>query len=133
MYKFVARPEHNNKHITCRISSDMYLIEDSTILKINFPPKFNASIPFMPNVQVLFGDMLSLSCSTEQSPPLQKIQWFFTKNYTNKSRELAGNSSSFTVREMSDGNEGTYECIVQNRIGKAHRKFIVEVLPKGMV
>lgn len=129
VYKFIARADDNQKHITCRISNDEFLIEDTTILKVNYAPKFVDNILHMARRKIFFGDSLTLACATDQSPPILRIQWAFTQN--NRTRELSANDSTIFIQAANEEHEGIYECIVKNRIGKAQRKFNVEVMPRG--
>lgn len=100
-------------------------------MQVSSAPKFNDEIPFKTNHNITFGEALNISCLTDQSPSAEKIQWFFTKNNSNVTRELSVDEALLNIRAVNDDHEGTYECIVQNKIGKAQRKFNVEVLPRG--
>lgn len=106
-------------------------MEDSIILQVNSPPKFEEDIPYNVNEKILFGDLLNLTCITVQSPPTEKIQWFFKKNIFNETRELSASGTTLTIYETSDDHEGIYECVVWNKIGEAKRSFNVEILPRG--
>lgn len=97
-------------------------------ISINYAPKF-INKRSVENHVVKFGSDINLDCKTTQKPQVIKIQWKFTT--LNDSKILSHNGSELIIHNINENDEGIYECNIQNKVGKNHRNFAVEIEPKG--
>lgn len=99
-------------------------------VNVSYTPKFLKKRS-AENYEMTFGESTTFDCATIQNPQNIKIKWLFAPRHTNTSRHLPHNGSELIIDKLTDDDEGVYECIVSNKIGKSQRKFGLEVNPKG--
>lgn len=99
-------------------------------MNVSYTPKFlkKRSIE---NLVATFGGGINFDCTTIQNPPIIKIKWLFTLKHSNVSRLLPYNGSELIIDKLTDDEEGVYECIVSNKIGRSQRIFRLDINPKG--
>lgn len=95
---------------------------------MSFPPKFVAQHDS--ELKVIHGSEHVLSCETDENPK-GAISWFFTSKESNDKRQIQHFRHHLTLDKMSKGKEGTYECLIENSIGRVKRSFEVLEYPKG--
>ncbi|KAG9262703.1 B-cell receptor CD22-like isoform X1 [Astyanax mexicanus] len=83
---------------------------DAVTLKVLYPPK-NTSVSISPSGEIVEGSSVTLTCSSDGNPPVQKYTWFKDGG---SSPVGSGHSYSFTLDSESSGQ---YYCEAQNEHG----------------
>lgn len=102
---------------------------NSSLIFVEFSPK--SSNNFVEAEQkVEHGSNFTLNCETNANPT-GNVQWFFTSKEPARRKPLENTESLLTIHGMTESKQGTYECIVENRLGRLKRSFEVVDYPKG--
>uniref|UniRef100_A0A3B1K2Y3 Ig-like domain-containing protein n=1 Tax=Astyanax mexicanus TaxID=7994 RepID=A0A3B1K2Y3_ASTMX len=97
-YKCKSSNEHGEKY------------SDAVTLNVLYPPK-NTSVSISPSGEIVEGSSVTLTCSSDGNPPVQKYTWFKDGG---SSPVGSGHSYSFTLDSESSGQ---YYCEAQNEHG----------------
>ncbi|XP_049325946.1 B-cell receptor CD22 [Astyanax mexicanus] len=101
----------NSGEYKCRSSNkhgEKY--SDAVTLNVLYPPK-NTSVSISPSGEIVEGSSVTLTCSSDGNPPVQKYTWFKDGG---SSPVGSGHSYSFTLDSESSGQ---YYCEAQNEHG----------------
>uniref|UniRef100_A0A8C1TTI6 Ig-like domain-containing protein n=1 Tax=Cyprinus carpio TaxID=7962 RepID=A0A8C1TTI6_CYPCA len=74
-----------------------------------YPPK-NVSVSINPSGEIVEGDSVTLSCSSDSNPPAE-ISWF-------KEATIVGSGSIYSVSKISSNHSGEYKCKSRNKHGE---------------
>uniref|UniRef100_A0A8C1MMF3 Ig-like domain-containing protein n=1 Tax=Cyprinus carpio TaxID=7962 RepID=A0A8C1MMF3_CYPCA len=100
------------------------------------PPK-NVSVSISPSGEILEGDSVTLSCSSDSNPPAE-ISWF-------KEGTIVGSGSIYSISKISSNHSGEYKCKSRNKHGEkdsdiamlnvmyAPRNAVVSISPSGEI
>uniref|UniRef100_A0A8C1TS93 Ig-like domain-containing protein n=1 Tax=Cyprinus carpio TaxID=7962 RepID=A0A8C1TS93_CYPCA len=75
------------------------------------PPK-NVSVSISPSGEIVEGDSVTLSCSSDSNPPAE-ISWF-------KEGTFVGSGRNYSISNISSGHSGEYKCKSRNKLGKKY-------------
>ncbi|XP_064159719.1 myelin-associated glycoprotein-like [Anguilla rostrata] len=126
---FTASHLHHGKTINC---SALYTLQQGDIqktseanltLRVLYPPK-NTSVSVSPSGSVLAGSSVTLTCSSNANPAVQKYTWYKV-NGTEMNTVGTGQNLTFTVTESSGSEQ--YYCEAQNEHGKENSTVQLEV------
>uniref|UniRef100_A0A673FU12 B-cell receptor CD22 n=1 Tax=Sinocyclocheilus rhinocerous TaxID=307959 RepID=A0A673FU12_9TELE len=96
-YKCKSRNKHGEKH------------SDAVTLNITYPPK-NTSVSISPSGEIVEGDSVTLSCSSDSNPPAE-ISWF-------KEGTFLGSGRIYNISKISSDYSGEYKCKSRNKHGE---------------
>uniref|UniRef100_A0A8C1TT43 Ig-like domain-containing protein n=1 Tax=Cyprinus carpio TaxID=7962 RepID=A0A8C1TT43_CYPCA len=68
------------------------------------PPK-NVSVSISPSGEIVEGDSVTLSCSSDSNPPAE-ISWF-------KDGTFVGSGRNYSISKISSNHSGEYKCNFQ--------------------
>uniref|UniRef100_A0A8C1E9K7 Ig-like domain-containing protein n=1 Tax=Cyprinus carpio carpio TaxID=630221 RepID=A0A8C1E9K7_CYPCA len=98
-YKCKSRNQHGEKY------------SDAVTLNVMYPPK-NVSVSISPSGEILEGDSVTLSCSSDSNPPAE-ISWF-------KEGTFVGSGRNYSISNISSGHSGEYKCKSRNQHGEKY-------------
>ncbi|XP_064160166.1 B-cell receptor CD22-like isoform X12 [Anguilla rostrata] len=117
---FTASHLHHGQNITCRAlyklqqGDTQKTTEASLTLRVLYPPK-NTSVSGSPSGSVFAGSSVTLTCSSNANPAVQKYTWYKV-NGTEMHTVGTGQNLTFNVTESSGSEQ--YYCEAQNEHGK---------------
>ncbi|XP_073698596.1 B-cell receptor CD22-like [Garra rufa] len=96
-YKCKSINEHGEKY------------SDAVTLNIMYPPK-SVSVSISPSGEIVEGDSVTLSCSSDSNPPAE-ISWF-------KGGTFVGSGRIYSISKISSDHSGEYKCKSINEHGE---------------
>ncbi|XP_026108209.1 hemicentin-1-like isoform X7 [Carassius auratus] len=96
-YKCKASNKHGEKY------------SDAVILNVMYPPK-SVSVSISPSGEIVEGDSVTLSCSSDSNPPAE-ITWF-------KEGRFLGSGRIYRISNISSNHSGEYKCKSSNKHGE---------------
>ncbi|XP_058626176.1 B-cell receptor CD22-like [Onychostoma macrolepis] len=80
-------------------------------LNVTYPPK-SVSVSISPSGEIVEGDSVTLSCSSDSNPPAE-ISWF-------KGRTFVGSGKIYSISKISSDHSGEYKCKSINEHGEKY-------------
>ncbi|XP_052400819.1 B-cell receptor CD22-like [Carassius gibelio] len=102
-YKCKSRNKHGEKY------------SDAVTLNIKYPPK-SVSVSINPSGEIVEGDSVTLSCSSDSNPP-PEISWF-------KGRTFVGSGRIYSISTISSNHSGEYKCKSYNEHGEKYSDIV---------
>uniref|UniRef100_A0A9J8B7X4 Ig-like domain-containing protein n=1 Tax=Cyprinus carpio carpio TaxID=630221 RepID=A0A9J8B7X4_CYPCA len=98
---------------------------DAVTLNVMYPPR-NVSVSISPSVEIVEGDSVTLSCSSDSNPPAD-ISWF-------KGRTFVGSGRIYSISKISSDHSGEYKCKSRNKLGEKYSAVTLNVMypPKSV-
>ncbi|XP_016113735.1 B-cell receptor CD22-like [Sinocyclocheilus grahami] len=84
---------------------------DAVTLNIMYPPK-SVSVSISPSGEIMEGDSVALSCSSDSNPPAE-ISWF-------KGGTIVGSGRIYSISKISSDHSGEYKCKSRNQHGEKY-------------
>ncbi len=78
------------------------------------------------SAEILEGDSVTLSCSSDSNPPALNFSWF-----KENQSSAVGSGQSFIISSFNSSHSGRYYCDAQNKHG-SQRSASVSVSVKGI-
>ncbi|XP_072513038.1 B-cell receptor CD22-like [Salminus brasiliensis] len=103
----VSREDADRYH--CAVE-DLKLHSPEVTLNVRYPPK-SVSVSISPSGEIVEGSSVTLTCSSDGNPPVQKYTWF-------KGTSLVATGETFTMKKISSVNSGGYKCRSSNEHGE---------------
>ncbi|XP_070504622.1 hemicentin-1-like [Chironomus tepperi] len=126
-FSFVAIAKDNNKVIKCQAICSDFTTESSITLNINYAPMFLTNNS---KNAITYGSKVRLDCTTTENPSKRSVKWMFKGTNSTKAVLIDGKNSLFEIQEAFEKDEGSYECEVENELGKVNRNFTISLTPK---
>uniref|UniRef100_A0A672LWS1 Ig-like domain-containing protein n=1 Tax=Sinocyclocheilus grahami TaxID=75366 RepID=A0A672LWS1_SINGR len=86
---------------SCALHGHSY-ISPAAQLSVTYAPK-NLSVSISPSGEIVEGDSVTLSCSSDANPPALNFSWF-------KGRTLVGSGRIYSISNISSDHSGEYKC-----------------------
>ncbi|XP_036413147.1 B-cell receptor CD22-like [Colossoma macropomum] len=101
----------------CR-SSNGYIEKQSEALTLSvlYPPK-SISVSISPSGEIVEGNSVNLTCSSDANPPVQNYTWF-------KRTSLVAKGETYTVNNISSVDSGEYKCRSSNEHGEKYSEAV---------
>ncbi|XP_016367288.1 B-cell receptor CD22-like [Sinocyclocheilus rhinocerous] len=93
---------------SCALHGHTY-ISPAVYLSVMYPPK-NTSVSISPSGEIVEGDSVTLSCSSDSNPPAE-ISWF-------KEGTFLGSGRIYNISKISSDYSGEYKCKSRNKHGE---------------
>ncbi|XP_072513042.1 sialoadhesin-like [Salminus brasiliensis] len=103
----VSREDAGRYH--CAVE-DQELHSPEVTLNVRYPPK-RVSVSISPSGEIVEGSSVTLTCSSDGNPPVQKYTWY-------KGTSLVATGETFTMKKISSLNSGGYKCRSSNEHGE---------------
>ncbi|XP_065110148.1 B-cell receptor CD22-like isoform X2 [Paramisgurnus dabryanus] len=117
--KSVTREDTGN--YSCAVQGHK-LISPHQYLNVVYAPN-KPVISIKPSGEILEGDSVNLTCSSESNPPVQKYSWF----KGNKTSYL-GSGSTYIISKIRSDHSGKYLCRSRNELGPRYSEVTLNVL-----
>uniref|UniRef100_A0A672L0H6 B-cell receptor CD22 n=1 Tax=Sinocyclocheilus grahami TaxID=75366 RepID=A0A672L0H6_SINGR len=95
---------------SCALHGHSY-ISPAVHLSVMYPPK-NISVSISPSGEIVEGDSVTLSCSSDSNPPAE-ISWF-------KGGTIVGSGRIYSISKISSDHSGEYKCKSTNEHGEKY-------------
>ncbi|CDQ98162.1 unnamed protein product [Oncorhynchus mykiss] len=128
---------YKNSKIVQEFSSPSYTFyfktEDSfycAVKGINSPAVYgpkNTSVSVSPSGEIVEGSSVTLTCSSDANPPVDKYTWY---KITYKKMSMRHSGQSYTIHNVSSEDREGYYCEALNIIGREHIPVHINVTCK---
>ncbi|KAL2086237.1 hypothetical protein ACEWY4_017296 [Coilia grayii] len=108
LYYCMAKNQHGSSH-----STDVHL-------DVQYPPK-NMLASVSPSGEILEGNTVSLSCSSDANPPVQSYTWH---KMNESAVPKAAAHQNYSISAVSSEHSGDYYCQAQNKHGNRNSTVI---------
>uniref|UniRef100_A0A671MAI6 B-cell receptor CD22 n=1 Tax=Sinocyclocheilus anshuiensis TaxID=1608454 RepID=A0A671MAI6_9TELE len=95
---------------SCALHGHTY-ISPAVYLNVTYPPK-SVSVSISPSGEIVEGDSVTLSCSSDSNPPAE-ISWF-------KGGMFVGSGRIYSISKISSDHSGEYKCKSRNKLGEKY-------------
>ncbi|KAJ8332900.1 hypothetical protein SKAU_G00417960 [Synaphobranchus kaupii] len=126
---FTASPEVSGSYI-CAVKGYEHLPSLAVALNVKYAPK-DTSVSVSPSDEILEGSSVTLTCSSDANPPVQRYTWF---KKTGAVSSWRGSGQSLTVANILSKDSGQYYCKAQNQQGAQNSTAVtidVQYAPKN--
>uniref|UniRef100_A0A9J7YNE7 Ig-like domain-containing protein n=1 Tax=Cyprinus carpio carpio TaxID=630221 RepID=A0A9J7YNE7_CYPCA len=110
---------------SCAVRGHEHLPSPAVSITVMYPPQ-NTSVFISPSGEIVEGDSVTLSCSSDSNPPALIFSWF-----KENQSSAVGSGQSFIISSINSSHSGRYYCEAQNQHG-SQRSAIVSVSVKGV-
>ncbi|XP_016117918.1 B-cell receptor CD22-like [Sinocyclocheilus grahami] len=100
---------------SCALQEHTY-ISPAVHLSVTYPPK-SVSVSISPSGEIVEGDSVALSCSSDSNPPAE-ISWF-------KGGTIVGSGRIYSISKISADHSGEYKCKSRNKHGLNKMSHII--------
>ncbi|XP_036804987.1 B-cell receptor CD22-like [Oncorhynchus mykiss] len=108
----------------CESQNEMGTDRSRTInMDVKYGPK-NTSVSVSPSGEIVEGSSVTLTCSSDANPPVDKYTWY-KKNVA--SPKASG--QSYSITNISSEDRGEYYCEAWNRRGSRNSTALMIILP----
>ncbi|XP_051993427.1 B-cell receptor CD22 isoform X2 [Xyrauchen texanus] len=104
---------------SCAVTQPEHLPSPALTLTVRYPPK-KVSVSISGSGEIVLGDSVTLTCSSDSNPPAHIYTWF----KVNESSSV-GSGQSYSARES-----GFFYCVAQNQYG-SQRSAAVSITSKA--
>ncbi|KAJ8361826.1 hypothetical protein AAFF_G00418600, partial [Aldrovandia affinis] len=101
--QFTASSEDSGSY-SCGVRDHENLSFPAVTLSVRYPPK-STSVSFSPSGEIVEGGSVTLTCSSNANPPVQRYTWF--KNST-AITSWRGSGQSYTIKDIKPSDSGEY-------------------------
>ncbi|XP_042572031.1 B-cell receptor CD22-like [Cyprinus carpio] len=99
---------------SCALQEHTY-ISPAVQLNVTYPPK-SVSVSISPSGEIVEGDSVTLSCSSDSNPPAEII-WF-------KGRASVVSGRIYSISKISSDHSGEYKCKSRNEHGEKYSETV---------
>ncbi|KTF79393.1 hypothetical protein cypCar_00035867, partial [Cyprinus carpio] len=103
----------------CKSSNEHGWKYSAVTLNVMYPPK-NVSVSISSSGEILEGDSVTLSCSSDSNPPAE-ISWF-------KGGTFLGSGRNYSISNISSDHRGEYKCKSRNEHGWKYSAVTLNVM-----
>uniref|UniRef100_A0A8C1SLS9 Ig-like domain-containing protein n=1 Tax=Cyprinus carpio TaxID=7962 RepID=A0A8C1SLS9_CYPCA len=96
---------------SCAVRDQKHLLSPVVTLSVRYPPK-SVSVSISPSGEIVEGDSVTLSCSSDSNPPALNFSWF-----KENQSSAVGSGQSFIISSFNSSHSGRYYCEAQNKHG----------------
>uniref|UniRef100_A0A4W5KRE4 Ig-like domain-containing protein n=1 Tax=Hucho hucho TaxID=62062 RepID=A0A4W5KRE4_9TELE len=107
---------------SCAVEGHENLPSPEETLTVRYGPK-NTSVSVSPSGEIVEGSSVTLTCSSDANPPVDKYTWY-KKNVT--SPKASG--QSYSITNISSEDRGEYYCEAQNGRGSMNSTALMIIV-----
>ncbi|XP_065130598.1 B-cell receptor CD22-like [Paramisgurnus dabryanus] len=104
------RSDHSGKY-KCKSSNELGQKYSAVTLNVLYSPK-NVTASISGSGEIMEGDSVTLTCSSESNPPVQIYTWF-KENETSS----VGSGQTYSITNINSSHSGWFYCEAQNEVG----------------
>ncbi|XP_045569349.1 B-cell receptor CD22-like [Salmo salar] len=124
VYSLFSVSSEDTGRYSCAVEGHEDLPSAEETLTVTYGPR-NTSVSVSPSGEIVEGRSVTLTCSSDANPPVQRYTWWFRKNgghYQSVSNQNTGPHHTFNQIKSSD--TGEYYCESQNEMGTDRSRTI---------
>uniref|UniRef100_A0AAZ3PMR0 Ig-like domain-containing protein n=1 Tax=Oncorhynchus tshawytscha TaxID=74940 RepID=A0AAZ3PMR0_ONCTS len=107
---------------SCAVEGFERILSPEETLTVRYGPK-NTSVSVSPSGEIVEGSSVTLTCSCDANPPVDKYTWY-KKNVT--SPKASG--QSYSITNIISEDRGEYYCEAQNRRGSMNSTALMVIV-----
>ncbi|XP_073716273.1 B-cell receptor CD22-like [Misgurnus anguillicaudatus] len=97
--------------------SKRLLSSPDVYLSVEYPPE-KTSVSISGSGEIMEGDSVNLTCSSESNPPVYNYNWF-------KGEKLVGSGPIYSITSIRSDHSGEYKCKSRNKHGEKYTKAVM--------
>ncbi|XP_064817637.1 B-cell receptor CD22-like isoform X2 [Oncorhynchus masou masou] len=105
---------------SCSVEGHEDLPSDEETLTVTYGPR-NTSVSVSPSGEIVEGSSVTLTCSSDANPPVDKYTWY---KITYKKMSMRHSGQSYTIHNISSEDRGEYYCEAENEVGAKISKLV---------
>ncbi|XP_051560305.1 B-cell receptor CD22-like [Myxocyprinus asiaticus] len=109
---------------SCAVTQHEHLPSPAVTLSVRYPPK-NVLVSMSGSGEIVLGDSVTLTCSSDSNPPAHIYTWF-KENETSS----VGSGQSYSISNFNSSHSGQFYCVAQNQHG-SERSAAVSITSKA--
>ncbi|KAK6300880.1 hypothetical protein J4Q44_G00289780 [Coregonus suidteri] len=113
-YTYPSVSSEDAGRYSCAVEGHEVLHSPEETLTVRYGPK-NTSVSVSPSGEIVEGSSVTLTCSSDANPPVDKYTWY-KKNVT--SPKASG--QSYSITNISSEDSGEYYCEAENEIASSN-------------
>ncbi|KAK6300906.1 hypothetical protein J4Q44_G00290040 [Coregonus suidteri] len=126
-YQSMTGPQHVFNQIQssdtgeyyCEVQNEMGTDRSRTInMDVKYGPK-NPSMSVSPSGEIVEGSSVTLTCSSDANPPVDKYTW-----YKKNGASLTGSENTYNFTTISSEDSGEYYCEAENKYGRLNSSSV---------
>ncbi|KAK3510684.1 hypothetical protein QTP70_013513 [Hemibagrus guttatus] len=94
---------------SCAVRGYEHLRSPAQTLSVRYPPK-NVTVSISPSAEIVEGNSLTLTCSSDANPPVKTYTWY-------KGVTSVGNEKTYNISKIRSEDSGKYKCKCSNEVG----------------
>uniref|UniRef100_A0A8C1SME6 Ig-like domain-containing protein n=1 Tax=Cyprinus carpio TaxID=7962 RepID=A0A8C1SME6_CYPCA len=110
---------------SCAVRDQKHLLSPAVTLSVRYPPK-SVSVSISPSGEIVEGDSVTLSCSSDSNPPALNFSWF-----KENQSSAVGSGQSFIISSFNSSHRGRYYCEAQNKHGSQRSASVSVSVKEG--
>ncbi|XP_073670637.1 B-cell receptor CD22-like [Paramisgurnus dabryanus] len=95
----------------CKSSNELGQKYSAVTLNVLYPPK-NVTASISGSGELMEGDSVTLTCSSESNPPVQIYSWFKVNETSS-----VGSGQTYSITNINSSHSGWFYCEAQNEVG----------------
>ncbi|XP_055767681.1 B-cell receptor CD22-like [Salvelinus fontinalis] len=103
---------------SCAVKGFERILSPEETLTVRYAPQ-NTSVSVSPSGEIVEGSSVTLTCSSDANPPVDKYTWY-KKNVA--SPKASG--QSYSITNISSENSGEYYCEAENKYGRLNSSSV---------
>nr|XP_055062383.1 sialoadhesin-like [Misgurnus anguillicaudatus] len=103
--------------VTAVRGSERLLSSPGVYLSVEYPPE-KTSVSISGSGEIMEGDSVTLTCSSESNPPVQIYSWF-------KGVTFMGSGQIYSITSIRSDHSGEYKCKSRNKHGEQYTKAVM--------
>ncbi|XP_071245883.1 B-cell receptor CD22-like [Salvelinus alpinus] len=126
-YQSMTGPQHVFSQIQspdtgeyyCEAQNEMGTDRSRTInMDVKYDPK-NTSVSVSPSGEIVEGSSVTLTCSSDANPPVEKYTW-----YKKNGASLTASEKTYNFMTISSEDSGEYYCEAENKYGRLNSSSV---------
>ncbi|KAL1005688.1 hypothetical protein UPYG_G00062340 [Umbra pygmaea] len=113
------RPEDSGEYYCEAENKYGHFNSSSVFVDVHYGPK-NTSVSVSPSGEIIEGSSVTLTCSSDANPPVNKYTW-----YKKKVTSPKASGQSYNITNIRSEDSGEYYCEAENKYGRFQLFFCV--------
>ncbi|KAK6305793.1 hypothetical protein J4Q44_G00245730 [Coregonus suidteri] len=122
VYSLLPVSSEDAGRYSCAVEGHEDLPSPEETLTVRYKPK-NTSVSVSPSGEIVEGSLVTLTCSSDANPPVDKYTWY-KKNIT--SPKASG--QSYSITNISSEDSGEYYCEARNKIASKNSTALMIIV-----
>ncbi|XP_071245857.1 hemicentin-1-like [Salvelinus alpinus] len=118
-YNFTTISSEDSGEYYCEAENKYGRLNSSSVsVDVHYDPK-NTSVSVSPSGEIVEGSSVTLTCSSDANPPVDKYTW-----YKKNGASLTGSEKTYNFTTISSEDSGEYYCEAENKYGRLNSSSV---------